>query len=174
MLYVMKVLPLRIHRRLFSSSRLRLPALIATSTGECRCGNISFSAQFTSKLDRVQPRRCDCDFCVARDVKYASDPNGVLQFEVKNRNKIKFVKQDPGSNAEFIICTACDTLTGVVFKPPGEEGLIGTVNASIARNSPFAADVSVSPKLLNAEQKIQRWKENWFHGVTITYKDGES
>jgi len=31
----------------------------------------------------------------------------------------------------------------------------------------FGEEKSVSPKLLSAEDKVGRWKENWFANVTV-------
>jgi hypothetical protein len=121
-------------------------------------------------VSTFQPRSCDCDFCVARNATYASDPKGSLQFNVSNKEALKLTKQDPDSNAEFLICKSCDTLAGVIFKPAGEAKHIGTINAALLDPATFGTKMVVSPKLLNADQKIQRWKDNWFHNVEVHYK----
>jgi hypothetical protein len=162
--------PFVIPVRSMTTSRLKLPA-IATSSGACSCGNVTFLARFTTPLGAVQARKCDCDFCVARGAKYASDPVGALEFRVKgDEDSVHLVKQEPDSNAEFLICGKCDTLAGVVFKDRLAGHLIGTINASLVPAGTFAGEVVVSPKKLDAAQKIQRWKENWFSDVIINYR----
>lgn len=155
-------------RRLHSTVRLKMPPMQGSVvSGSCACGNVAFEARFAKSPREITTRTCDCDYCVARNAKYASDPLGDLKFIIKKQNGYQFSKQEPESNAKFLSCLDCADLVGVIFRPEDSNKLIGTLNASLVIGQPFGGTAIVSPKKLNPQEKIQRWKENWFGNVKV-------
>lgn len=68
--------------------------------------------------------------------------------------------------AEFLVCRSCGVLVGVVADIEGQ--LVGAINARCLDEwSSFAEGVSVSPKLLDKDDKADRWKEVWIKDVQI-------
>jgi hypothetical protein len=56
-------------------------------------------------------------------------------------------------------------LVGVFYR--SDKQLYGTVNAKVL-GAEFAAPRPASPKLLSAQDKVQRWQELWFPSVSMT------
>jgi hypothetical protein len=126
-------------------------------TGTCRCGAVSCNIQLPQPPGSYAPRRCDCDFCTARDLLYLSDPNGQLRISANSA----LIRLTQGSaQAEFLACSQCQTVVAVCYREA--EICVGAINASLLQpQNTFAAAVTVQPKLLAAETKTERWKQLW-------------
>jgi hypothetical protein len=133
--------------------------------GGCYCGNVCIVASFTQYFATCEPRACDCDFCRKHGAAYVSDPKGSLAFQIGNELEVNRFRQ--GSNtAEMLVCRTCGVLVGAIFR--GSNGLFGTLNVkALDSRREFGSEQGVSPKLLSAEQKMQRWREIWFPDVRI-------
>lgn len=160
--------------------RLKIPPLkLFTVKGGCYCGNIKLNVGLTRDPSTYAPRLCDCTFCKKHAAGFLSDPQGTLHINVMDEAKLTRFKQEKDGNAEFLVCKDCGVLTSVVFQTLSSEattteGVSGTVIGAI--NSRSIDDfetmfplppVSVSPRLLSASEKIDRWSANWFGNVTF-------
>ena len=126
-------------------------------TGTCRCGAVSCNIQLPQAPSSYAPRRCDCDFCTARDLLYLSDPNG--QLHISANSALTRLKQG-SEQAEFLACSQCQTVVAVCYREA--EISVGAINASLLQpQPPFAAAVTVQPRLLAADSKTERWKQLW-------------
>ena len=119
-------------------------------TGSCQCGNVSFTLTLPKPLNTFTPRACDCDYCTSHGAMYVSHPLGNLSFN----SKTIIDKESQGSRqAIFHKCRNCHQLIGVSCNIDGQER--GTINANLLDNKDvLKAAVPVSPKLLNAEEKL--------------------
>ncbi len=63
-------------------------------------------------------------------------------------------------------CTQCGVLVGVILQEGGETW--GAINSAAIDGVIFGEKVSVSPKKLSDQEKIERWKKVWFPDVTIS------
>ncbi len=135
--------------------------------GGCHCGNIALEMEITGKPDSYNPRACDCDFCRKHAASYVSDPHGKLVILVKNEANLGKYRQ--GSEiASCLICKICGVLVGVCYEEHGH--LYATVNSkAIGNGADFGEETIVSPKTLNDQEKIQRWKNVWFADVGIKW-----
>jgi hypothetical protein len=72
-----------------------------------------------------------------------------------------------GSNtAEMLLCRTCGVLVGALYRESSR--LFGTLNAkALGSGVSFGPEKSVSPKLLSADQKVQRWRDLWFSDVLL-------
>lgn len=133
--------------------------------GSCHCGNIALEMEITGEPLSFNPRSCDCDFCRKHVASYVSDPRGKLVIVVKDKNNLGKYRQ--GSViADFLICRICGVLVGVCYQEPGQ--MYAAVNSMAFENvAGFGAAITVSPKKLNDQEKIQRWKKIWFSDVRI-------
>ena len=137
-------------------------AVKQTYTGSCPCQNVHFSLLLPLTLESYQARKCDCDFCMQRNVSYLSDPDGQLDIY----SSTPLAKNRQGSEqAVFLSCTHCQTLIAATCPFPA--GLKGAINSTlITGQEQLKPAVDVSPKQLNSEEKLRRWRAVWL-AVTI-------
>lgn len=93
-----------------------------------------------------------------------TDAKGTLEFSVKDPAKLTKFRQGSES-AEFLSCTQCSVLVGVIYSEGGHT--YGAINSVAADNIKFANRKTVSPKKLSASEKTMRWKEIWFPNIRI-------
>jgi hypothetical protein len=138
--------------------------------GGCYCGNIWIVASFSQDYIAFNPRACDCDFCRKHGAAYVSDPKGSLSFQIGNDLKVNRFRQ--GSNAaEMLLCRTCGVLVGALYRE--SDRLFGTINVkALESRESFGQEQSVSPKLLSADQKVQRWRDLWFPDVQFKIEGG--
>lgn len=133
--------------------------------GACHCGNIRLELELTGAPGGYSPRACDCEFCTKHAAAYVSDPEGALTIRIGDERRTARYRQGSGQ-AEFLLCTGCGVLVGVLYRSDGR--LYAAVNAKAVRGgADFGTEQPVSPKTLAAEQKAQRWQEVWFADVRM-------
>lgn len=124
--------------------------------GHCACNAVQVSIELTKAVETYTARQCDCDFCVARDVCYLSDPQGVVH--LSSSAEFKIYKQ--GSNtANFLCCRNCDTLIAVYAD--FATTTLGALNVSVLPDSDIFTRQSVSPKKRQLADKVARWQKAW-------------
>ena len=130
---------------------------VLLTKGACTCGGVTFELTLPNELSGYSGRSCDCDFCVSRGIAYLSDPDGKLIIRSNNRLKI----HNHGSNqADFLECEICKDLIAVTYE--FEKVTKGAVNATLLDNyNQMKPAQIISPKLLSAEEKVDRWKLLW-------------
>ena len=136
------------------------------ASGGCYCGNIRLTVSLSRDPSAYSPRACDCDFCRKHGAAYVSDPQGELRIQITEAGQVNRFRQ--GSNtAEMLLCRQCGVLVGALYQE--EHQLFGTLNANaLDCRAAFGSEQSVSPKLLAADQKVQRWRDIWFPAVSVT------
>lgn len=139
--------------------------LMTTIRGSCYCENIILDANLSAPPKTYQPRACDCQFCIKHGAEYISDSRGTLEIHVKNVDWLKKFRQSDKGTADFLHCTNCGVLVGVIYQE-GEK-LYGAMNRLVIDNASFGEKQNVSPKRLSTQEKVSRWKEVWFQGVTL-------
>jgi hypothetical protein len=126
--------------------------------GTCGCKSTIFRVQLPEPLNNYSPRSCDCQFCASQNAVYLSDPNGKL--EIVFEKDPEPTKQG-SEQAKFLYCPTCGDLVCVVCSIEGQWR--GAINIAI---SPVFSElqnaVLVSPRLLSAQEKIDRWNFTWF------------
>lgn len=134
-------------------------------TGGCHCGNITLDVTLPQMPETYNPRACDCDFCRKHGAAYLSDPAGKLAIGVRESESLGYYRQ--GSEvADCLFCRNCGVLIGVSYRDDGR--CFATVNVSALDGTVrFGERKSVSPKLLSAQEKVERWKSLWFADVSI-------
>ena len=130
-----------------------------SSTGQCNCGQTKVKLSLPETLDHYSPRACDCDFCISRNITYLSHPDGELEIESIEPLDI----QRQGSNqASFITCNCCKSVIAVSLQL--ENNLIGALNSILLTNdSSLQEPTRVSPKVLSAKEKLERWQTVWLN-----------
>lgn len=99
-----------------------------TYEGGCHCGNLQVA--FRTGLDPAQmvPRACQCAFCRKHATGAVSDPDGQLDFILKDPDQVHLYRFGL-SITEFVICRNCGVYAGAHM--PDEDGAIGNVMAHV-------------------------------------------
>ena len=120
-------------------------------------------------VSEFNPRKCDCDYCRKHGCMYVSDPRGSVDINIKNIDDLNKYRQ--GSNlADLYVCKRCGVSPLLTFESEGN--LYAALNAPCFDSFPELGDaVAVSPKKLNAEEKINRWCSLWIPEVRIHYEN---
>lgn len=126
--------------------------------GGCHCGNITFEMEVAGMPASYDRRACDCDFCRKHAASYLSDPGGKLIINIADDINVSKYRQ--GSEiADFLICKFCGVL--VVVCKENHKRLYAAINSKALENAAeFGSETAVSPKTLNNQNKIQRWKNS--------------
>ncbi|UPW20319.1 hypothetical protein M0C34_08680 [Agarivorans sp. TSD2052] len=128
-----------------------------TYSGTCKCGEVTVSIELPYKISKYSPRTCDCDYCIANNVSYISDPAGSLK--IVSAAPLKITKQG-AELADFLCCSSCDVLISVVYN--FQAGIKGAVNVSVLDDLDHLKEgIRVSPKLLEPSEKLKRWESMW-------------
>jgi hypothetical protein len=125
--------------------------------GKCDCGEVQLTLSLPKPISEYKPRACDCDYCMSKGAAYVSDPKGRLNI----RSEQALLLQRQGSNqASFVNCKNCKMLIAASINIKGK--MIGAVNVITLKDKAMLANASViSPKLLNADDKLKRWQACW-------------
>ncbi len=137
-----------------------------TVSGGCHCGNIRVQLQLTREPAAYRPRACDCDFCRKHSAAYVSDPQGSLHLQIAEAGEAGRYRQG-SAQAQLLLCRRCGVLVAVLFEGDGELHAAANARALDAAVS-FGAEQPVSPQILAAADKARRWREIWFHAVTVS------
>jgi hypothetical protein len=138
---------------------------MVTLKGQCHCGNVQLDVELTQPPGAYQPRACDCEFCQKHGAAYISDPQGALALHVKDGRLLKKYRQGSG-RAFCLLCTGCGVVVGAAYEEKGQT--FAALNRRVVEGGVvFGAEMTVSPKALGVDEKIQRWKNLWFSRVAL-------
>jgi hypothetical protein len=131
--------------------------------GGCYCGNILLELELSREPGQYHPRACDCGFCRKHGAAYLSDPQGSLRIRIDDASQSGAYRQG-NELAEMLLCTRCGVLVGALYRSGGH--VYATVNAkAIEAPAEFGTEQPASPRLLSADEKVDRWKTLWFSDV---------
>ncbi len=124
--------------------------------GKCTCGAVRIVLSMPQAIENYCSRACDCDFCTRRHIEYISHPDGAVLIEANYA--LETIKQG-SDQAEFLACSECDDVITASYPEPRR---IGSLNATLLADYPALQGAEVvSPKLLNADDKLARWRKLW-------------
>lgn len=127
-------------------------------TGACKCGKVKISVFTNESAENLHPRICDCDYCKKYPSSVVSHPT--MHIDIKGcLDDLKIDKNGDGL-AGFYRCPECNSL---IVVGANIDGIIrGAVNANLlACDAAFGDSIHISPKLLEAHEKIERWGRLW-------------
>lgn len=137
-------------------------------TGGCDCNNIQVTWQTVDYS--VIPRACHCEYCLSRHAAYVSKSG--TRFVALIRNEDLHARVQHGSRtAVFHECVNCQQVVFVTAEIDGD--IYGAMNANLLNNKlGFLSPVETNFGSQTAEQKRERWQQNWCHPVEITSRAG--
>lgn len=128
--------------------------------GGCHCGNLRWRFETTRTTGDYAPRACDCDFCSRHRAAWVSDPQGALRIDVHHATGLQRYRQG-SRQADFLVCRTCGVLVAVAALT-GDGRLLGAVNHhAFDQRDGFAGETAVSPRMLAADAKLERWTHLW-------------
>ena len=137
---------------------------MARFTGGCHCSNLTVSVELTRAASSYSPRACDCEFCRRHGAAWVSDPQGSLLIHVRDQGDTGRYRQGAGI-AEMLLCRNCGVLVAALWQGAH---LHGVVNANVLEGRDALPPVQpVSPKVLSADAKVNRWQKIWFADVRL-------
>lgn len=128
--------------------------------GGCHCGDLRW--RFASARTRAElaPRACDCDFCSRHRAAWVSDAQGALRIDTRHGASPQRYRQG-SQQAEFLFCGRCGVLVAVAARA-ADNCLVGAVNRNaFDQRDGFPEATAVSPRLLAADAKLDRWTQLW-------------
>jgi hypothetical protein len=99
-----------------------------TYDGGCHCGNLRVSFTTTLTPAQMEPRSCQCSFCIKHATGAVSDPAGSLTFVIKDPDQTHLYRLGSGIT-DFVICRTCGVYVGAHM--PDDEGACGNVMAHV-------------------------------------------
>jgi hypothetical protein len=133
--------------------------------GTCHCGKLRVEVALPQAPETFHPRACDCAFCRKHGAAYLSDPAGRMRVVAADAQAVSHYRQGSG-RAEFLICRDCGVLVGVCCEADGRR--YAAVNARVIGGAAkFAEETAVSPRKLDADSRVERWKGLWFREFVI-------
>lgn len=136
-------------------------------TGQCHCGNVSFTLCWTSEPATLASRSCKCSFCRPRAASWASVPHAELEIDVRAPalvSRYTFATH----TAVFHVCSRCggvpvstSQIDGAVYGAINAMTLVG-VGSEIVRSH----DVDFADEQLAA--RLARRQRDWITDVRFT------
>lgn len=124
--------------------------------GSCKCNRWYVEVQLAEPLEALNPRICDCNYCQASPSPIISDPTMSAIFTGDGIS----TKQNGDQLADFYHCKDCNQLLAVGCNINSQ--LRGAVNLNLLKGVDQLGDpIQVQPRLLSADQKLERWGKLW-------------
>ena len=135
--------------------------------GQCHCGNIAFTLDWTPEPSAIPARACTCAFCRKHGNVWTACPGGSLSVAVADASLVSNYAFETRT-AEFHVCARC----GVV--PLATSTIDGRVYAVVNVNSLEGVDPAMlqrSPVTFDGESvagRLARRTRNWIGDVRFT------
>ena len=133
--------------------------------GGCHCGSIRLEIELPNTPETYSPRVCDCDFCRKHGAEYVTDPDGSLVIRLQNEHMLNRYRQG-AEIADCLVCATCGVLVAIHYQDEGQSFAAANSRA-VDGNVRFGESIPVSPKVLSASEKVERWKRLWFQQINI-------
>lgn len=135
------------------------PAPAGPLAGRCHCGNLSYVLHTAKSWDDVVVRICRCDFCLRHRPRYWSDPEGRLEVEIAQPDRIVKYRFGHGT-ADFVFCTGCGVYAFAVGS--FDDGYRAVVNLNLALGRDRQPRETFIEALAESEaERTARRARNW-------------
>ena len=138
--------------------------------GGCHCGNLRFA--FTTKLtpDQMEPRSCQCSFCIKHATGAISDPDGSLTITMKDPDQVNKYHIGIGIS-DFIICRNCGVYIGA-HMPDGDDAYANVMAHVLDDHASFTRpSVPVVRTEENETEKRTRRRAAWTPAVLLSAQE---
>lgn len=128
--------------------------------GRCHCGAIGFTYRTALPGERWSIRACQCTFCRLHDALSTSDPQGTLDFAIREPGLLQRYRFG-GRTADFLLCRRCGGYVGAQMIADGRT--FGIVNLHALREPPAGLPLAVAMSYdgeaarERQERRVRRW-----------------
>jgi hypothetical protein len=128
--------------------------------GRCHCGAIGLTYRTALAGDRWSIRACQCTFCRLHDALSTSDPQGSLDFTIREPELLQRYRFG-GRTADFLLCRRCGVYLGAQMVADGRAW--GIVNVHALREPPSQLPLAVAMSYdgegasERQERRLRRW-----------------
>jgi len=128
--------------------------------GRCHCGAIGLTYRTALPGDRWGIRACQCTFCRLHDALSTSDPQGGLDFAIREPELLQRYRFG-GRTADFLLCRRCGVYVGAQMS--AGDGSFGIVNLHALREPPSGLPpaVAMSYEGESARERQERRMRRW-------------
>ena len=128
--------------------------------GRCHCGAIGFTYRTAMPGERWNIRTCQCTFCRLHDALSTSDPQGGLEFSIREPRQLQRYRFG-GRTADFLLCRYCGVYVGAQMI--AGDRAFGIINVHALREPPPGRPpaVAMSYDGESASERQQRRMQRW-------------
>ena len=131
--------------------------------GSCRCNNIEVLWHTVDYS--IVPRACQCEYCLAKGAAYVCKSGTAVEVCI-HKEQLHRISTHGSKTARFHECGHCGDVVFVTADIDGD--FYGVLNALCMKNTlGFPAPVKTDFRGHSAEQKRERWRQNWCYPVAI-------
>ena len=135
--------------------------------GQCHCGNLSFTLDWTPEPTEIPARACDCTFCTKHGGVWTSCPSGSLKVRVRDAARVS--KYSFGTRtAEFHVCADCGVAPVVTSRIDGRLYAVVNVNAFEGIDRSLFKRASATFDGESEQTRLARRKANWISDVEMS------
>ncbi|WP_109124039.1 hypothetical protein [Dyella sp. C11] len=134
--------------------------------GQCHCGNIAYTLDWSPDPTEIPARACDCSFCTKHGAVWTSVPDGDLRVAIHDASMA--TRYAFGTRtADFHVCSACGGVPLVTCTV--DDHLYAVVNVNTLDNvdASLLHHRSASFSEEDVSSKLARRQANWIAHVTF-------
>jgi hypothetical protein len=133
-------------------------------SGNCHCGNISFTLNWKPEPSEIPARACTCSFCAKHGGVWTSCPEGSLKVDVKEPSLVS--RYSFGTKtAQFHTCSTCGVVPVVTSRIDGRLYAVVSVNAFEGVAPSLLRRASATFDGETEGTRLARRKRNWIADV---------
>ena len=133
-------------------------------SGNCHCGNISFTLNWKPEPSEIPARACTCSFCAKHGGVWTSCPGGSLKVDVKEPSLVS--RYSFGTKtAHFHTCSTCGVVPVVTSRIDGRLYAVVSVNVFEGVAPSLLRRASATFDGETEGTRLERRKRNWIANV---------
>jgi hypothetical protein len=139
-------------------------------TGGCHCGNLELTFETRRQPGEMAVRACGCSFCRRHGVRTVSDPDGRVEFLVRDPLRLSRYRFALAT-AEFLICRTCGVYVGALMADAGSAYAIVNINALAMPGLFTQSALAVSYDQESTAERRARRRTRWTPAAMIEQSD---
>ena len=135
--------------------------------GQCHCGNLSFTLDWTPEPTEIPARACDCTFCTKHGGVWTSCPTGSLKVRVRDASRVSNYRFGTRT-ADFHICTECGVAPLVTSSIDGRLYAVVSINAFEGVDPSLLRRAGATFEGEQKDDRLARRTRNWIANVEFS------
>ena len=132
--------------------------------GGCHCGNIRFAFFRPPWGDTIPTRACGCSFCQKHGGNYTSHPDGRLEIEIGDHERLERYRFGTGT-ADFLVCRTCGVVPVVTSVIDGNCYAVVSVRAFEGIDPSLFDTAAADFDGEGTDDRLERRKRSWIGTV---------